>query len=108
MFRLVMCLAEWSLEMNGFDRFCAVLAGLLAAVLMGVMGLFAGIKAHFSLPPVLGAAPALAGWGIIRSIMLAWNVDSKGSQPTLPPSSPSGSPPVFSDWASGDDNDRDS
>jgi len=98
--------------MNGFDRFCAVLAGLLAAVLMlmlmGVIGLFAGSSAHFSLPPVLGVLPAFVGWGIIRSIMLAWNVDSKGSQPTLPPSSPSGSPPVFSDWASGDDNDRDS
>jgi hypothetical protein len=94
--------------MNGFDRFCAVLAGLLAAALLilGVIGLFAGSSAHFSLPPVLGVAPAFVGWGILRSIMLAWNVDPKGSQTTLPPSSPSGSPPAFTGWGSGNHDDR--
>ena len=43
-------------------------------MLMGLFGLFAGLKAHFSLPPILGLFPAFVGWGVIRSVMLAWNV----------------------------------
>lgn len=80
--------------MSGFDRFCAVLAGGLGAILMlmGLFGLFAGIKAHFSLPPVLGLLPAFVGWGVIRSIMLAWNV-SQDSLPDASPLSPSSSTP---------------
>jgi hypothetical protein len=67
--------------MNLFDKICAVLAFLLGIVLMilGILGTFTGCNAHFTLPPVLGALPALVGWGIIRSILLAWN--SKPADP---------------------------
>jgi hypothetical protein len=61
-------------RMNGFDKFCAVLAFGLGAVflLLGTIGLVVGCSAHFTLPPVLGVVPALVGWGIVRAIYLAW------------------------------------
>ena len=65
--------------MSVFDKICAVIAFGLGIVLLilGFIGLFLGCKANFSLPPVLGVLPAFAGWGIIRSIMLAWNSGSR-------------------------------
>ncbi len=61
--------------LSGFDKFCAVLAFVLAVPLMllGVIGVFFGCRANFSLPPVLGVLPAFVAWGIIRPIMVAWN-----------------------------------
>jgi uncharacterized membrane protein HdeD (DUF308 family) len=61
--------------MNAFDKCCAALAFLLGGVLilLGVIGLFAGCQANFTLPPVLGIFPAFVGWGIVRAIYLAWN-----------------------------------
>lgn len=92
--------------MNGFDRFCAVLAGILGAVLLllGAIGIFFGSAAHFRLPPILGGLPALVGWGIIRTVMLAWNVpsqsaDSSGSSSANSPLEP---PPPFTDWSDND------
>jgi len=60
--------------MNLFDKFCAVFAFLLGAVLivLGVLGLFQGCNAHFALPPVAGVVPAFVGWGIVRPIIYAW------------------------------------
>ncbi|MHC4127486.1 MAG: hypothetical protein ACYTE6_07805 [Planctomycetota bacterium] len=60
--------------MNLFDKFCAVFAFLLGAVLiiLGVLGLFEGCNAHFALPPVAGVVPAFIGWGIVRPIIYAW------------------------------------
>jgi hypothetical protein len=60
--------------LNGFDKLCAVLAALLAVVflLLGALGLFIGCSANFTLPPVLGLFPALIGWGILRSVRVAW------------------------------------
>src|SRR5207248_4889625 len=60
--------------MSKFDKFCAVLAVVLAVVLLllGVIGLFAGCSANFTLPPVLGVLPTLIGWGIIRSVIVAF------------------------------------
>ena len=60
--------------MNIFDKICACLAFALGAVfiVLGVLGLFTGCKANFALPPILGAVPALVGWGIIKSIIVAW------------------------------------
>jgi hypothetical protein len=66
--------------MNAFDKFCAALAFLLGIVflVLGVLGLFTGCNAHFTLPPVVGVVPAFVGWGIVRAVYFAWN----------PPSSP--------------------
>jgi hypothetical protein len=61
--------------MNGFDKLCASLASLLAIVLLvlGILGLFTGCSAHFSLPPILGVLPAFVGWGIVRAVYFGWN-----------------------------------
>jgi hypothetical protein len=76
--------------MNGFDKFCAALAFALAIVflILGVIGLFAGSSANFSLPPVLGGIPGLVGWGIFRSVRVAWSV----SRPPAPTDLRSGFP----------------
>ena len=68
--------------MNIFDKICACLALPLGAVfiLLGVPGLFTGCKANFALPPILGVVPALIGWGIIKSIIVAWR---KPKQPEV-------------------------
>ena len=57
-----------------FDRICAGLAFLLGIVLvvLGLLGLFFGCRANFTLPPVLGGLPALVGWGILKSVRVAW------------------------------------
>lgn len=70
--------------MNAFDKVCAVPAFLLGIVflLLGALGLFAGCKANFTLPPVLGVFPAFVGWGILRAIYIGWNVsDDRRSPP---------------------------
>jgi hypothetical protein len=66
--------------MNLFDRICAALAFALGVVflVLGVLGLFAGCKANFTLPPVLGAIPALLGCGIVRPILLVWKQPPAG------------------------------
>ena len=71
--------------MSAFDKLCAAVAFLLGVVLLilGVFGLFAGCKAHFTLPPVLGLLPAFVGWGIIRAVWIAWNV-LPPQKPTMP------------------------
>ncbi len=60
--------------MNVFDKICAALAFALGVVFLaaGVAGAVFGCRAHFTLPPVLGALPAFAGWGIVRAVYLAW------------------------------------
>jgi hypothetical protein len=62
--------------MSGFDRFCAAIAFALGIVLLilGVVGLFVGCSANFTLPPILGALPALVGWGIVKSVRVAWRI----------------------------------
>jgi hypothetical protein len=64
--------------MNGFDKFCAGLAFLLGIVflLLGAFGLFFGAQAQFSLPPILGGIPALLGWGMVKSVRLAWGTST--------------------------------
>jgi hypothetical protein len=67
--------------MNAFDKICAASAFLLglALVVLGIIGLFTGCKAHFTLPPVLGAIPAFVGWGIVRAVYLAWSRPRPGN-----------------------------
>lgn len=62
--------------MSSFDKVCAGAAFLLGAVFLalGAVGVFIGSAAHFTLPPVLGILPAFVGWGIVRSVLIAWKV----------------------------------
>ncbi len=73
--------------MNVFDKICAVFAFALGIVLvvLGILGVFAGVRASFTLPPVLGLLPAFAGWGIVRSVYFAWRVRkaSAGGPPAM-------------------------
>ena len=70
--------------MNPFDKICAAAAFLLgiALLLLGVVGIFTGCKAHFTLPPVLGVIPAFVGWGIVRAVYFAWNPPTRNEGPT--------------------------
>jgi len=80
--------------MNLFDKFCAVFAFLLGAILLllGGFGLFEGCNAHFALPPVAGVVPAFIGWGIVRPIIYAWRRSGDAyldaPRPLAPMSSP--------------------
>ena len=72
--------------MNIFDKICACMAFVMGVIflILGLIGAFMGCNANFSLPPILGAIPALVGWGIIRPIIVAWRNTSieKVSAPT--------------------------
>jgi hypothetical protein len=78
--------------MNLFDRICACLACIMGCVfvILGVLGLFMGCKANFTLPPILGGLPALIGWGIIKPIIIAWKKPASSSEDTYrtPPAAP--------------------
>jgi len=69
--------------MNIFDKVCAVVAFVLGAILivLGVVGLFTGCKANFTLPPILGAIPAFVGWGIVKAVIVAWKSSSPAQVP---------------------------
>lgn len=62
--------------MNSFDKLCAGAAFVIGVVflVLGAVGLFVGAGAHFTLPPVFGVIPAFIGWGIVRAVVIAWNV----------------------------------
>jgi hypothetical protein len=72
--------------MNLFDKFCAALAFVLGILLLvlGCIGLFAGCRANFSLPPVLGVVPGLVGWGILRAVFVAWKYGLRPAHPLRP------------------------
>ncbi len=63
--------------MNVFDKICALFAFVMGIILLvaGVFGFFAGVRVWFTLPPILGLLPALAGWGIVRPVYLVWNMN---------------------------------
>ncbi len=60
--------------LNPFDKLCAVLAFPIGAlfIVQGLFGVFFGAQANFELSPGLGVLPFFVGWGIVRSIILAW------------------------------------
>ena len=91
--------------MTGFDRFCAVLAGLVGGILiiLGTLGLFVGSRAHFSLPPVLGILPAFVGWGIVRSIILAWDPPATSTDDPTGFTPDRDSPGEFGNWGGNPD-----
>jgi hypothetical protein len=87
-------------KLNSFDRFCAVLAVALGIVflLLGVVGFFFGSSANFTLPPLLGGLPALIGWGILRSVRIAWgNGRSIGDHITQIRQSPAAKSSIYRD-----------
>ena len=57
-------------RLNGFDKFCCILAALLgiAFLILGILGLFMSVNANFTLPPVLGVIPAFVGWGVLKAM----------------------------------------
>jgi hypothetical protein len=65
--------------MTSFEKFCAVPAFIFGIIflILGVFGLFLGCKFSITLPPVLGVLPAIIGWGILRSIAVAWRRNSE-------------------------------
>ena len=71
--------------MNAFDKLCAAVAFLLGIVflVLGVIGLFAGCRAHFTLPPIVGVIPAFVGWGMVRAVYVAWNRPSSPGPSTI-------------------------
>ncbi len=77
-------------RMNVLDKICAGLAVPLAVVLvlLGGFGLFFGCSANFTLPPIFGFLPVVMGWGIIRSVSIAWTAnreevfDARASEPS--------------------------
>ena len=75
--------------MNLFDKICAALAFVLGIILLllGVVGTFTGCRAHFALPPIVGAVPALVGWGIIKPVVVAWRRSVEGPGSDAPASS---------------------
>jgi hypothetical protein len=66
-------------RLNGFDKFCAVIAFPLGVIflILGALGVVLGCSAHFTLPPPLGILPAFAGWGIVRAIRIAWKASNR-------------------------------
>ena len=68
--------------MDILNKICMGFAFVLGAlfIVRGVLGLFAGCNAHFSLPPVLGVLPAVVGWGIVYAIRRAWNAGYEAAQ----------------------------
>lgn len=68
--------------MNAFDKLCAAFAFLLGIIflVLGLLGLFTGARAHFTLPPILGGLPAICGWGMVKPIIVAWRVPTGRDQ----------------------------
>jgi len=46
----------------------------IVLLILGAVGLFVGCSANFTLPPILGALPAFVGWGIVKSVRIAWRM----------------------------------
>jgi len=66
------------IPMTLFDKICATLSIAIGAVFMilGGIGLFTGAKAHFTLPPILGALPFFLGWGMCIPLIKYWKMSS--------------------------------
>ncbi|HEV2295476.1 MAG TPA: hypothetical protein VGR35_16625 [Tepidisphaeraceae bacterium] len=95
-------------RLSRFDKVCGVLAAIIAAafVLMGVFGTFVGTSASFTLPAIVGVLPALVGWGILKSVIVAWRCTQRERAMRLPPRRPA---PIYRDPIprTSDDVDRD-
>jgi hypothetical protein len=56
------------------DRVCAALAFVCALgfLVLGAFGLVFGVSFRLAWPPIVGGLPVLIGWGILRSVIVAW------------------------------------
>jgi hypothetical protein len=75
-------------SLSGFERVCSWLALILGIGLLisGCFGLFLGVDLSIQLPPLLGGIVALVGWGIIRSVIVAWRASEPSKRPPHVPS----------------------
>lgn len=65
--------------MSIFDKLCVCLTipfGIIFIVL-GIMGLFFGSQASFSLPPILGFFPFFVGWAMTVTLIKYWIQNNK-------------------------------
>ncbi|MCX6375597.1 MAG: hypothetical protein NTU88_06115 [Armatimonadetes bacterium] len=71
------------LPLSGFDKVCAALSIGVGVVFMGlgVIGLFIGASAHFTLPPILGALPFFLGWGMCVPLVKYWKMSGTMDSP---------------------------
>lgn len=67
--------------MTTFDKICAAFSIAIGLIfmLLGVVGLFIGASAHFTLPPGLGGLPFLLGWGMSIPLIKYWKLSSRGN-----------------------------
>lgn len=63
-------------RLNAFDRLCVIVAFPVGIgfLFVGLPGCFMGANLNLTLPPVLGGLVFLAGWGILKAIIVAWQV----------------------------------
>ena len=68
--------------MNAFDKVCAFLTIPIGAVFMvlGVIGLFTGSSAHFTLPPILGVLPFFLGWSMCVTLAKLWSAKPRSRE----------------------------
>jgi uncharacterized membrane protein YfcA len=61
--------------MSTFDKVCACVAIPIGFVFMflGVIGVFLGSSAHFTLPPILGGIPFFLGWAMSITLIRFWS-----------------------------------
>jgi len=65
--------------MTTFDKVCACVAIPIGALflLLGVVGLFMGCSARFTLPPGLGVLPFFLGWAMTVPLIRAWRQSTR-------------------------------
>ena len=69
--------SSWK-RLNIFDKICGVFAFGVVLLLARTFDLCIGVRAWFTLPPVLGLLPAFVGWGIVRAVYFAWRAKKNG------------------------------
>ncbi len=72
--------------MSVLDKLCSIIAIPIGAVFMvlGIFGLFAGAKATFTLPPILGALPFFLGWAMCITLIKYWIATNRMAQENQP------------------------
>jgi hydrogenase/urease accessory protein HupE len=71
--------------MNIFEKICMVVTIPVGAIFMvlGVIGLFTGCNAHFTLPPILGAIPFFLGFAMCVCLVRYWKLGNERAKGKL-------------------------